>query len=358
MLRQPAAIAVAASRRSRKPRPLHAQRFLSVLFAAVAALAPGCERPDDPRAPKYLPDAQTVIAIVGPSQPDPAWPAVRNAFSRSIAAIPPHRVRAVMPQSDSAAERARCLQLVADSRAAAVCLWGETTLYDPDLLASLAARGVVVVTIGPERVAASVFGTVQVTWGQAAELLAASLPQIAPQSRSAILLHENDQSPDGSQRYARFRAAFSQQRAVQLLASAALTGDHEADQREILETLNRFPNAGVVISLTARPWLHAGRNPLAERANRFAIVGCSPALWPTIAAGRLVAVGPIDGEIGRAAAELVLAGLTRSEPVGQKRVVRCELVSGETLADFRQRYDDAGGEPTASAPRTPLKLPP
>ena len=108
-----------------------------------------------------------------------------------------------------------------------------------------------------------------------------------------------------------------------------------------------------VLPYSPEAWLARSPETLLNQENRFATLGAFPELWPHLRSGRALALaGPLDGEIGFAALELVSAALTGSREFGTERFIMPELVTPETLADFARRYAAAAGlDPAELSPR-------
>ncbi|MEP0848505.1 MAG: hypothetical protein HRF50_16995 [Phycisphaerae bacterium] len=231
----------------------------------------------------------------------------------------------------------------------AVCVWTDGDERVDVALTTLVHSGILVVTFGRHADVSGLYGEVEVNWPQAAELLGQELHRIAGARRSYALIHEKSRSPRGRTLYDRFNAVAQRQHGLSGLAEVDL--HDEANPGVVIGgVLSRFPNVGFVVTLTAAPWLEDDGRLLRDAQPSFATVGAVPALWPAIRSGRALALaGPIDGDIGRAAAAVAVAGLTRSEPFGVYRGIACELVWPATLDDFSRRYRAAAGWSAGSA---------
>ncbi len=112
--------------------------------------------------------------------------------------------------------------------------------------------------------------------------------------------------------------------------------------------LERFPNAGLVVSLDPALWLtpQAGWERDLRQVSgdfRFATLSAAPSLWSRLGTperpGEAAAlVGPLDGEIGYAAVEMAAQLLLGASQIVRERAVPCELVTADNLADFARRY--------------------
>lgn len=225
----------------------------------------------------------------------------------------------------------------------AVCVWNDGNERVDAALAKLVRSGVLTVTFGRNADVSGLYGEVEVNWPQAAELLGRELHRIAGTRRSYALVHEKSRGRPGRTLYDRFNAVAHRQHGLSRLTEADLPGG--ADTGDVIAgVLLQFPNVGFVVTLTPTPWLGRNGRLLTDMQRPFATVGAFPALWPALRAGRALALaGPIDGDIGRAAAAIAVAGVTRSEPFGVYRGVPCELVGPATLDDFARHYRAAAG---------------
>lgn len=235
----------------------------------------------------------------------------------------------------------------------AVCVWTDGDERVNAALAKLVQSGVLTITFGRHADVSGLYGEVEVNWPQAAELLGQELHRIAGARRSYALVHEKGLTPRGRTLYDRFSTVARRQHGLSRLAEAELSGS--ANSRDVIGgVLAQFPNVGFVVTLTPAPWLESDGPPLSDALPPIATVGAVPALWPAVRAGRILALsGPIDGDIGRAAAAVAVAGLTRSEPFGVYRGVPCELVWPATLDDFARRYRASAGWSAGTAGSQP-----
>jgi hypothetical protein len=165
-------------------------------------------------------------------------------------------------------------------------------------------------------------------------------------------VHEEGGEELSSGCYARFSVVARGIPTLALLQERNAAQSGRAPQQLIEEMLGQFPSAELVVTLNPKVWLcrqprftlpeRAGPDGRSEYANRFATLGAAPRLWPRLQSGEAAAlVGPLDGEIGYAAVDLAVQGVMLIPNAVRRRVIGCEVVTAEKLADFARRYAEA-----------------
>jgi ABC-type sugar transport system substrate-binding protein len=270
----------------------------------------GCERSDGPPSGDARALRGALVAVIGPAEGHPQWPGIRGGAERFAAGNPSLRLLCTAPREEWGETLATAVERVLSDRPAIVCLW----ITDPEAAAPSVARianqQVVLVTMNARATAGYPAAHVDLDWSSAA-----------------------------------FAAAASRQYDLTLLEARRGTGDPRAAVEELL---GRFSHAGLVITLNPDVWLTAragwdGELRARKRQIRFARLSAAPVLWarlgtPAAPGDAAALVGPLDGQIGYAAVELAARLLLGTQRATLERVISCELVTPETLADFAQRY--------------------
>ena len=325
----------------------------------------GCERSSAPNASPSRPHSKAVIAVIGQAEDDPQWPGIRGGAKRYLAGVPSLRAVFAAPQSASPDDLRATISEVLAQEPQAVCL----CVHDPDTaresLDLIASKHAIIVTMGQSMNDARVYGHVSVAMANAAETLGENLSKIAPGRRSYLLLHENKRNDRATNCYQRFLAAAQRQYDLVLLEEQNAATNHGADMTLIENMLDRFRHAATLVTLNPDVWLTV--RPAWERRLResngefrFATLSGAPVLWrqlgspedPGLAAAL---VGPIDGEIGFAAAEIATQGLWNATEVLHARTIECELVTPDNLADFARRYSESANGLDVSAFLPPVR---
>lgn len=341
-------------RRARRPRgiaALAAGRASLYLFAATAVI--GCERAPAPAGASRPPAGGTLVSVVGPPSHHPQSAGVLGGAARYFRDAAAVRGTCVAPPDDRPETLVQTVRELLDQRPAAVCLWVSEAAAAQEVLDLLAARQVVIITMGAPLDDPRVSGHVGVALAAAAEMLGAALPAIARGGRTYLLLHERGRDDLATATYLRFITTARRHYEMRLLEERSAAESPGGGPELIEALLDRFPRAGLVVTLNPDVWLvaRAGWERRLRELNRdfrFATLSAAPVLWARLgtaeAPGDAAAlVGPLDGEIGYAAVELAVGRLF-SAPAGPvERSVACELVTAESLADFARRYAEAAG---------------
>lgn len=316
-----------------------------VPYLLFATSLMGCERSDGPRPDDARTLRGALVVVIGPAEGHPQWPGIRGGAERFAAGNPSLRLLCAAPREERGETLATTVERVLSDRPAIVCLW----ISNPDVaapsVARIASQQVILVTMNARATAGYPAAHVDIDFSSAAHLLGSQLGAVAAGRRSYVLVHEEGRDPLATACYQRFAAAAARQYDVTLLEARRGTADTCAAVEELV---GRFSHAGLVVTLNPDVWLTAragwdGELRARNREFRFATLSAAPLLWsrlgtPAAPGDAAALVGPLDGEIGYAAVELAARLLLGTERATMERVIPCELVTPETLADFAQRY--------------------
>lgn len=297
-----------------------------------------------------MPPNGASVVLIAPPESDPLGPAVIGGALAEADGFPGVVADAIAPADGSAGALRAAAHAALLGKPTAVALWIDDLPAAADALAALRSARVTVVTIGlyPDD---SRNAHVAIDWSGGAALLGEHLVEIAEQRRSYVLVHEDGRSGLGSSIYASFSAAARRQFALSLLGETAASGPGTA--AAIDELLDRFRHTGLVITLGRDAWLSPQTSARLPNGARFAALSTAPPLWPRLRSGEAAAlVGPLAGEIGRAAMGLLLKAAVRELRSDEVRYISCELVKPAGLDDFAARYIAAGAlDPQTLRPR-------
>lgn len=327
--------------------------YLVVLSAVI-----GCERQDyRERGRKKLENGGQIV-LVGPSREDPQWPGICGGALRFMAGVPTVRVECVVPEKDTVQSMRELLEAQLAREPAAICVYvTPEDVAEPTALRAnldrIARAQVLLVTMGCNPNDPRVYGHVNVDLEGGAELLGSSVERLAADRRSYVLVHEDGADQLASAVYARFASGIRHQHATDwhLLeaVNTAERGNTPADA--VVELLKTFPHVGVVVTLNPKPWLDTPPGWIQDLRGlnarfQFATLTTSPALWgrlgtPALPGTALALVGPLDGDIGYAAVDLVVQALVSEREAVPRRTIPCEVVTAETLVDFARRYAES-----------------
>ncbi|TWT45194.1 hypothetical protein RAS1_16160 [Phycisphaerae bacterium RAS1] len=301
----------------------------------------GCGR-YKPR-PGQLPPSGTVLFVIGPSEFDPRWPALRGGVRRALREAPYLKGEFVNVQSPDHADLESLVQLGLDHQARALCIYSDDATADRAAIARAAGGGKTVILMGGALEAEGATGLVRVDLIGGAGLLSDKLGGVAGGRLSYALLHASGTSELGTRCFQSFGRNPLDRPSLRLLEERAISGDAAAWQDAVQQTVRRFPNVGLVVTLDPRPWLHEAPRLRLPAANCFVTLGAAPNLWPRLRSGEAAAlVGALDGEVGYAAGRMAIAALIGAELESTERIIPCELVTAANLDDFARRYSEAG----------------
>jgi ABC-type sugar transport system substrate-binding protein len=314
---------------------------VAVFYLLAGTTFIGCRRgPEGPPAPPSAPRAATIV-LVGPPETDPISAAVVGGALKAAAGFPGIVAEAVTPVASTAPAIEAAVNAALVGKPAAVGLWVDESQIGAGSIDRILAARVPLVTLGT-RPAREAVGQVAIDWAGAAALLGERLPEALGDRRSYVLIHEDGHSPLASSVYASFRSAARRHFSLALLDERKAPGA-EAAREAIRKSLDRFRHAGLVVTLAPDAWLAAGGEFALANGPRFITLSTAPPLWPRLRNGEAAALaGPVAGEVGKAAMELMLKAALGELDDEVVRYVPCELVTPETLDDFAARYAAAG----------------
>src|SRR5262245_13313052 len=280
-----------------------------LLYVIAIPILIGCERPPAPGEVKARIE-NPLIVFVGLPDGDPRWDAVDAGARGLIKNYESVQFTVLRPLDNSTAALETACRNAVNLRAHAVCIWVQHPDSCENALQSIVHGGAAAITIGPLLHSELPYAHVQCSPLDAAEILGERLSDIAGESLSYSLLHENGRSSFDTDVYRRFDAGASGAFGLRKLTETYSGGTLQHAQEALAETLNKFPNVGLIVSLDPQIWF---ADPGAKRlnaSNRFVTLAAPPVLWPALRSGRAAAlVGWLDGEIGRAAADFAIRSL-------------------------------------------------
>jgi ABC-type sugar transport system substrate-binding protein len=327
-------------------------------FLLVTALVIGCEPGNSTDPGQSALRKGFPIVVLCPRPVEARWPGVRGGALRYMRAVPAIHVECVKPESDTPEALQVTLTNVLTKQPAGICLYdNDADARNPaslrPLIERLAREHIPLVTVGRQIDDPRFLGHVGVNLAEAGELLASNLHRLITPHHTYVLLHREGGSDADSNCYRRFSGVAEVQSGVVRLQEENLTlGDRNA-AAVVEQLVGMYPHAALVVTLDADVWLAA--TPMwheklrgLNQDFRYATLSAAPSLWgqlgtpvtPGDAAGL---VGPLDGELGYAAVELVVQALSREGHGSAPRWVPCELVTPATLGDFARRYSAAAG---------------
>lgn len=282
---------------------------------------------------------------------DPRWQGVEGGFRAYLSNYSNVTLNVVRPVDESLNALIEAARNATSSRPHAVCVW----IGNPDGAASaletLSRGGATVVTMGSMPEFDGVFGHVQCSPVEAAELLGRKLDEFEGPQRSYVLLHNHGRNAQGTEVFQRFQLYASRHARLRMLKEETGRANTAEAGEAVRAMVKLFPNVGVVVTLDPRIIWEDPRGALLGPENRVATIGAPPELWPLIAAGKAGAAGCIDGEIGAAAANFAVRSLADHRKTERVVVIQPEWVTDATLADFSRRYTEASNpKESASQP--------
>lgn len=302
----------------------------------------GCDRvPPADSSPPDLPE-EPRISFIGTYRADPRWPAIEGGAQRYAARLPKLKLNFVVPLDATLPSVSAAVQEVIASKPHAVCICVEDGPEAVQHVRELSSAGMFVIAVGPSLDSQDANAQVIVDWPDAAGLLGEGLPRIAEGRKSYLLLHENGRRRTATRCYERFKQMTMGHFSLTMLEERNAADFAGPPGEPVRRMLDDFHNAGLVVTLDPAPWLDGSPESLLSEANRFATLGASPPLWPSLRNGRAAAlVGPIDGDVGYAAMELAMKALIERKRLGVVRLIPMEVVTPATLDDFARRYTAA-----------------
>lgn len=330
--------------------------FAVLAYLIVTASLTGCERdPGTARAQQAVKSGMS-IKFIGLCPEDPRWPGITGGAQRYADAVPTVRAEfATLPKAPAASVRG-ALTEVLKNKPAAVCLYVTARdAADPDtlegVLETIQRSAALLITVGHQYPDQRVFGHVGVNLPETAERLGENLKQVARTRRSYLLCHEQGASVTATNCYLRFSSAAARQPGLELLEERNAYDSPRDTATVLQEMLSLFPHAGLVVTLNPMVWLEGGTE-LTQRLRRhnegfrFATLSTAPPLWgqlgtPSAPGPAAALVGPLDGDLGYAAAEMAVEALMGQDKPTTLRWIEGEIVTAANLPDFARRYSAA-----------------
>jgi hypothetical protein len=333
----------ASSGRRLRNRPL-------IPYALATLALTACDRSHSSRRAADAAATIPVIAVISPAEENPRWPGIRGGVQRCAAGVPSVRVFTMTARENTSDSLHAATELALAVRARAVCFLVDEPSHFHSAINLALAHQVLVITLGAECSDSHITRHLEADWAGAAELLGGHLERIAAGGQSYLLLHHRGRAASDTRLHDRFLQGAQRQYGVQLLQSRAVSG-RESAADAAGDILGLFRHAALLVTLDPQIWLapragwwHALRE---QNANfRFATLSTAPTLWrqlgtPADPGDAAALVGPLDGDIGFAAASTAIQLLLDPASVSAQRTFPCELVTADTLADFARRYSDA-----------------
>ncbi|MBN2447787.1 MAG: substrate-binding domain-containing protein [Phycisphaerae bacterium] len=322
---------------------------ISLAAAALSLLLAGCDRQQDKH--DELPPKGSEVFLIGPGPENARWPAVVAGARQAMQRYPYLRLRLLTPQPGSGTTVSSLIERAISQGASAIALWIDNeTGHDIELEAAQ-RRGIVLVTMNDHLPNSPGISHVDVNMSEGAARLGQRLPEIADGHISYVLLHARGRDPVATACHDRFLERARNHSSIHELTERNLRGTDQTPQELVDEMLGLFPSASLVITLDRDLWGGLRPGISLPETSRFVALSAAPALWPALRDGKAAALaGPLDGDIGRAAIELIASELASEQEDTSMRVIECEVVTPANLDDFARRYADAAGIPLADLP--------
>lgn len=323
-----------------------------IAYVVFASVLIGCERPRLPNEPEQVIRNGRVV-FVGLPASDTRWDAVELGARNYLKSYSAITLTVLHPYDDSNDALIETCRSAASSRPHAICLW----VANPDgaeaAVEAVAQASAAAITVGALPDSRLIFGHVQCSPVDAAELLGKELDEWAGAQRSYVVLHHKGRTRIATETFSRFQREASRHARLILLKDTTARADPAESDMAFRDLLQLFPNVGVAVTLDPRVWWN---DPLCQELGsetRMATLGAPPALWPAIAGGKVAAAAWIDADAGRAAMEFAVQSLADHRKTNRITVIEPEWVTKETLPGFSNRYDAAKSGSVASRPANP-----
>jgi ABC-type sugar transport system substrate-binding protein len=319
----------------------------------------GCERTPTSASGARIGSGEVQVFLIGPGGHCPQWPAIVGGAQRYAQQLPYMRLEAVRLGGGAATQSSATLADILGKEPFAICLYVTDPAAVRPMAEQIVADGPMLITMGAPIDGIAVFAHVDPAVANGAGLLGENLIKVAAGRQSYLLLHDNGKDAIATRCYRRFMAAAGDRYTLRLLEQQRVADSGASPQQVLAQMVKRFHRVGLVVTLSPEVWLTVAPEAVLKDQTRFATLGACPELWPHLRSGRALAlVGPLDGEIGYAAMEMVSAAFTKSREFGTQRFILPELVTPETLDDFARRYAEAAGLELADLMPTSDGVPP
>ena len=311
---------------------------LSALLPAIGGCDPG--QVGTPNRPGGR------VAVVGAGARDPLWPVLQATAARFGRTTATYRIEAVTPESASPEAQADIVRELCRQGVRGLCVHLLDPLAARNMLESLRAQGVVVVTMVRQVPSSEPFlhsGFDQRDMGAALDdALASQIPQCG----TVATLYAG-QDPTCRLRRAGFVAQISRYPRLTVLREFDCRGDPAAAIHLIREAMERFPGIDGWATMAPWPLLEPVTSRLLPAECSLVTPGPLPGLPVYIATGRCQAVILPDYErIVTRALEMCLSAFQPAPLPVRHYDATLRSVTHQNLADFRKdwvRWTDAGG---------------
>jgi ABC-type sugar transport system substrate-binding protein len=333
------------------------RRVVLTLVTAAISTSAGCGTDGESLPGSRRPAANSIVSFgfIGRLPPDSRRAAIRRGAAAFLAGSPNVRTEFFDIADAGADVRRRRFDGLASARPSVIAVYAENAQIAGDCLETARSHSIPLILMDDRTDDLRASGRVTCDPAQAAELIASNLLPLAGEGRGYILIHESSTDDVAERIYARFQTVARRAAGVTRLAECDLgrpaAGDvsgARAVPQQIESLLARYRSTSLVVLLLRRSEFLPGASWLAElRAKypsvRFAVNSVDQRLWPFVRSGEIAALaGPLDGTMGRLAAEMAYQSLIGTTPEAD-RSVPAELVTPENLRDFERRYREAAG---------------
>lgn len=325
---------------------------LGAFYLLLLSIVIGCEQSRLPGEPDQVTRNGRVV-FVGLTASDPRWPAVEAGARNYLKNYPNVTLTVLHPFDDSTDSLIETCRNAAESRPHAACIWVSNSDGAQPAIEAISLSGATAVTVGSFPDSRLIFGHVQCSLVDAAELLGKKLDEWAGQQRSYVLLHNNGRTHLGTEAFQRFQREASRHARLILLKDATGRSSIDESSDTLRGMLDTFPNVAIAVTLDPRLWWSDPRCEKLGADTRLATIGAAPTIWTTIESGKAAAAAWIDADAGRAAMEFAVQSLADRRKTERITVIEPQWVTKDTLADFSARYKAACSGVVASQPARP-----
>ncbi len=310
-------------------------RCSTALSVLTLTLIIGCDARQD--ALGRLPGDGSLLIVIGPSQTDPAWPAIRGGVRRFAQHAAYLRIETIATKQQNIADKRALFERELAREPAAIVLFVTDPIVDRRLAERATERGIVLVTVGARIEGARPFAHVEVDYPNAAERLAERLMELSGGRRTYALLHERGKDELATRVHDHFMRIARPNGLMVMLEQTNLHETRTSAPSAVSSLLTRFRHLGLVVVLSndVDPRL---LKP-SDHPAKLVLLSATPNHWPALAEGRVATLlGPLDGDIGYSVARVAAEGLNGDIRPGRVHGVACEIVDQAGLSAFEARY--------------------
>lgn len=313
---------------------LNSVSIVSYLLILTAVTA--CEKAGLPGEPDKVTRNGRIVFVAMPS-PDPRWDSIEEGARGYLKNFPSVTLTVLHPADDSNAALLETCRSAMTSQPHAVCIWVNNSDAAPQAVEEVTKAGAAAITVGALPDSPLIFGHVQCSAVEAAELVGKKLDEWAGAQSSYVLLHNNGRTDGGTAIYQRFQREIIRHNRLKMLQDAAPRNEVAESVEALREMLRTFPNVGVAVTLDPRIWW-TDRGEILGPETRMATIGAPPQVWPLISKGKGAAAGWIDRAAGKAAMEFAVQSLADHRRTNRISMIQPEWVTKENIDDFSKRY--------------------